>query len=372
MLKMPEPMSRRKKSRGRFWIWLIPLALVGAGGVLYGQDVVRYFEVRFASDSLFRLEDRTNAYLSSYNRYREMEPPVSTEEPAENPYFKLQKSLYQQIQENRKIIEIISRSEDDLGTMAAWRGRYELYELLLRIQLNGRNLIEFSGRGYLPPVRPSLLEERSLESIGFELSRYMRRALAYDPGGDYASLAHFGVALGDLIYFGRTDPAILDHLNAVKPEELPEELQQDWVWVAAGLYALLGDFQGLETTIEPVTDTTGPAAVLAPEGQQAQEASNSQAPGAEFLEPYQKSLLKGYCRFQSRDYMRALYSVRQVKYDRSVPDFYRAEAARMEGEINAKQNGPYFAVPYLQEALRISGDDPFLHERLSAFLPKNR
>ena len=80
----------------------------------------------------------------------------------------------------------------------------------------------------------------------------------------------------------------------------------------------------------------------------------------------------GYARFQSKNYMQALYAVRQVKYDPSVPDFYRAEAARMEGEINAKQNGPYFALPYLEEALRISGEDPFLRERLNAFLPKNR
>ncbi|MCB1169766.1 MAG: hypothetical protein KDK25_05500 [Leptospiraceae bacterium] len=361
MLKMPEPMSRRKKSRGRLWIWLIPITVISAALFFFGQDLWRYFEVRFASDSLLRLEDRTQAYLSSYTRYREMQPPSSTDNPAENPYFKLQDALFQQIDENRKIIEIISRTEDDLGTMAAWRGRYELYELLLRIQLNGRNLVEFAGRGYLPPLRPSLLEERSLESIGFSLSRHMRRALAYNPDGDYASLAHFGIALGDLMYFGRTDPAILDHLDAVQPERLPEQLQEEWTWVAAGLYALLGREDGLKRTLEPASSN---AANETP--------TPTLEPTVNFVEPYQKQLLMGYARFQSRNYMQALYSVRQVKYDPSVPDFYRAEAARMEGEINAKQNGPYFALPYLEEALRISGEDPFLRERLNAFLPKNR
>ncbi|HBS06340.1 MAG TPA: hypothetical protein DEA96_15335 [Leptospiraceae bacterium] len=364
MLKMPEPMSRRKKSRGRLWIWFIPLTLIAVAGVFYGQDVFRYFQVRFASDSLLRLQGRTDAYLASYARYSEMVPPASTEDPAENPYFKLQDALYQQIDENRRIIEIIARTEEDLGTMAAWRGRYELYELLLRIQLDSRNLIEFSGRGYLPPLRPSLLEEKSVQSIGFELSRYMRRALAYNPDGSYKSLAHFGVALGDLMYFGRTDPAILEHLHAVNPAELPPELQKEWMWVAAGLYALLGDHEKLkEITDPPATQDSA---------QTPGEGNPPVNTGIDFLEPYQKQLLLGYARFQARDYMQALYAVRLVKYDPSVPDFYRAEAARMEGEINAKQNGPYFAIPYLQEALRISGDDPFLQERLSAFMPKNR
>ncbi|MBU45158.1 MAG: hypothetical protein CMN76_18245 [Spirochaetaceae bacterium] len=364
MLKMPEPMSRRKKSRGRFWIWLIPLALITLGGVFYGQDLVRYFQVRFASDSLLRLQGRTDAFLASYRRYSEMEPPVSTDNPAENPYFKLQDALYQQIDENRRIIEIIARNEEDLGTMAAWRGRYELYELLLRIQLDGRNLVEFSGRGYLPPLRPSLLEERSVQSIGFQLSRYMRRALAYSPDSNYRSIAHFGIALGDLMYFGRTDPAILDHLNAVNPAELPEQLRDEWVWVSAGLYALLGDHENLKVTLEPQKQDTAEVA-----GTETPEVAAADVP--DFLAPYQKQLLIGYARFQAKDYMQALYAVRQVKYDASVPDFYRAEAARMEGEINAKQNGPYFAIPYLQEALRISGDDPFLKERLSAFMPKS-
>ncbi|MBI41191.1 MAG: hypothetical protein CMF59_16470 [Leptospiraceae bacterium] len=360
MLKMPEPMSRRKKSRGRLWIWFIPLSLITAGGILYGQDIFRYFQVRFASDSLLRLQGRTDAYLASYSRYAEMTPPASSDEPAQNPYFKLQDALYQQIDENRRIIEIIARTEEDLGTMAAWRGRYELYELLLRIQLDSRNLIEFSGRGYLPPLRPSLLEERSVQSIGFELSRYMRRALAYNPEGSYKSLAHFGVALGDLMYFGRTDPAILQHLHAVNPSELPPELRKEWIWVASGLYALLGDHQKLKE----ITDPAQPAA----DATQQEDPLNARG----FLKVYQKQLLMGYARFQAKDYMQALYSVRQVKYDPSVPAFYRAEAARMEGEINARQNGPYFAIPYLQEALRISGEDPFLQERLSAFMPKNR
>ena len=364
MLKMPEPMSRRKKSRGRTWIWLIPLSLLIAGGVFYGQDVIRFFQVRFASDSLLRLQGRTDAYLASYARYSQMEPPVSTDDPGENPYFKLQDALYQQIDENRRIIEIIARTEEDLGTMAAWRGRYELYELLLRIQLDSRNLIEFSGRGYLPPLRPSLLEERSIQSIGFQLSRYMRRALAYDADARYKSLAHFGVALGDLMYFGRTDPAILQHLHQVNPSELPPELKREWMWVATGLYALLGDHEKLQEVLNPPAEE---ASALDP---QADMPAVDTAEG--FLEPYQKQLLLGYARFQSRNYMQALYSVRQVKYDASVPNFYRAEAARMEGEINAKQNGPYFAIPYLQEALRISGDDPFLQDRLSAFMPKNR
>ncbi|MCB1164939.1 MAG: hypothetical protein KDK37_10235 [Leptospiraceae bacterium] len=359
---MPEPMSRRKKGRRRYWIWIFPI-LLAAGGVLYGQDLLRYAQVRFSSDSLLRLEDRTAAFLSSYERLKRMEPPRGSENPAEEPFFKLQTALYQQIDENRKIIEIIARNEDDPGTMAALRGKYAMFELLLRIHLDSRNLVELAGRGFLPPQRPTLLEEKSPGDLAFQVSQYMRRALAYDPDAEYASVAHLGVALGDLMYFGRTDLAILDHLRAIEPAKLPPELREERLWISAALYCLLGQPEDLDKLLKEPG--------LSPEPGTSAE---SESTGLEnYLTNYQKQLLHGYALFQAKRYMQALYSVRTVKYDQSIPSFYRAEAARMEGEINGKQNGPYFAIPYLEEALRISGDeDPFLRERLSSFLPKSR
>jgi hypothetical protein len=245
------------------------------------------------------------------------------------------------------MLDGLEREKSASASVHYHRGLQDYHEFVIRMPMTGLQLIRLTGRGYLPEEIPAQQDAQgdSLYDLARHMSMEMRKALALDPDLKEASTAELAIAIGDFFHTGRTDPALLDHLDRVVAESLSSEWKHSYNWMRLALYTLLGrnaELEGLATEISASNGT---------------------------LTQNQVSLILSHGYFVSKNYLKALQLVRQIKTV-STDAGEKSEALRMEGEIFLIQNGPFLAIPYFQQALAVEPEDVFLKERLASLQPQ--
>lgn len=371
----PEPLRRKRRSGKKLWLILL-LAVIGAGSYFYGRAVYDYFYVLLSPNTLLRLQDRSADYLKYWYQYR------STPESDEEEFLKLQGLLYDRLDETRRVLAVLKRREPARPEVPYYEGLFNLYELLLRLDLSDKALLMLTGRGYLPGTVISNLEPVKVPELAHRTSVSMRKSLALNPDLRTASQAHLAIVLGDLLYTGRTDPNLLTHLDAVNPDAIEPELRPLYLFLSIALNSLLGrpaelkktfDITFPETALQPGLATQ--AEILVEAGPSEEETEEPSLVGpkdsngnirsvSDHFEESTKKLLTTYTLYQAKNYYMALQTARQVKYDQTASLYERTEAARMEAEIFARQQNDYVALPFFLQALQIAGEDSFIEDRI--------
>lgn len=352
----------KKKKGGRFWRWLIFLIILSGGAyAAYAYGPRLYY--RLTGDALLRIERRA----------AEIEAQLERVEESGGANGGIA-DILADLDDTRRIAEILERNSPELAEVHYYHGLLAFYELRLRVPLNGLTLLQLTGRGYLPLQRTfpgESIPEVSIPRLGNRISRRLRKALALDPDLSPQMLngARLMISYGDLFFTGRTDPHLLDLLESVSDEELTPGMARFHDWAALALFAISGRSEAMQSAMERVDAAAARNAASAPtvEGPE----PGTTAPPVDqrarlVLGEQVRNLILCHGNYYARDYLRALRLARQVKFDPEVPDILKVEAVRMEGEIFLVQRSPGAARYFFEEALRMSGGDEFIKERLDA------
>jgi len=324
-----------KRSKKPFLYVLLFLLLAAFGGAAFHYAPLLYYQ--FTGDMMLRIEQR----VAVYNEFLEKKNRSAAD-------------LYHYIADTRKMLDIVEKDHSASARLYYYRGLFDFYELLLRTELDGTSLIQLTGRQYLPPEKViEGIPATSVQSVAKKVTVQMRKSLALDPSPKAPELhtALLVMILGDLLFSGRTDPILFTRMETIDPSVVDPVLLRYYLWMKLALLT----FHGKRSDIEMVLNGGS---------EQEKEALSV------LLEAGDRNLLLCYASYFSRDYLRALYFARLVKFDREVPPRKRAEAVRMEGEIFLIQRGPDIARFFWNQALEIA-DDPFIKGRLESLDSKN-
>ncbi len=354
----------KKKKGGRFWRWLIFVTILGGGAyAAYAYGPRLYY--RLTGDALLRIERRAAEIEAQLDRLDFKGDGGSAGGVAD---------ILADLDDTRRIAEILERNSPDLAEVHYYHGLLAFYELRLRVPLNGLTLLQLTGRGYLPLQRTfpgESIPEVSIPRLGHRISRRLRKALALDPDLN-AQMLHSSrlmISYGDLFFTGRTDPHLLDFLESVSDAELQPGMARFHDWAALALFAISGRRAAMLSAMERVDAAAAPTQPQAPagDGEKPGEAPSPADKAARLvLGEHVRNLILCHGNYYARDYLRALRLARQVKFHPEAPDILKVEAVRMEGEIFLVQRSPGAARYFFEEALRMSGGDDFIKERLEA------
>jgi len=322
--------ARKPRGKKTIYILIILILLTGTGfaGFYFGPSL--YFQ--FTGDAVLRLKKRAELYETLLAEKKE------------------KTALYAFIQDTRKLLDIIEKDEPSLAQIQYYRGLFDLYEFLLRHPLYSHELINMTGRGFLPEQEFSeeIPQEDSIV-LAFKISSHFRKALAFDPSLKEAPVANFGISLADLFYTGRTDLNLLDHIDRTGNGDVGKGLEKTYDWLRVALFTLLGRKDDAVPLINALKEKkTGLT-----------------------LSEDEANLLLSHVFFSAKDYLKALERVRAIKPD--AKEEYKIEATRMEGEIFFVQNGVFAGLPFFIKAYEMTGrSDPFIKERLDFIQSKTK
>jgi len=315
-----EKLTRRKRTPD--WLrYVLPAAaiLLLLPAFFFWEDV--YYSL--AGDAAERLEKRAAHY----------ETILGSESP---------EKLYDFIEDARRLADIVERENPGSAMTAYYRGLFDFYELILRVELSAITALELAGRGFLPEGRPGEYSERPIEVLAADSAFYVRRALAMDPELRTRGRAYLILVLSEMLATARTDPILEEYLKESDGQTPLLLVVQSWVTLT--LKALRGDAEGLEKVL-PELKKPGQPMVLT-------------ALDLEFF--------RAYAAFRGRNYLKALQLIREIKGEPLLTQEQRIEVARMEGEIFLAQNVKETAIKYFQEGYKLSDrSDPLIQERLA-------
>ena len=322
----------RKKKKGQTLVFLIAMALI---------STVAWLTYRYAGTLKQRFFDAPELTLVR-NRMEHYNTLVHEKKSPS-------KTLYPFLEEARGLLEKLEVKHPADPVVPYYHGLFSLHEFLLRVPLNSENLLELTGRGYLPGGR-SGYSERSIETLARDISIQMRKSLALEPDFPEKNTAILGILLGDLFGQGRTDPFLLQYAGQLKQERLAPVFRPAGSWILLTLSTILGDVPAVEVLLNPPVDpdqTIGSSHLV--------------------LTDVEKKLLLAETHFYGKNYLQALRLVREIKATEGVSTKWMVEALRLEGEIFVIQRGPLVGLYFFQQALAESGGkDLFLVSRIQS------
>jgi len=324
----PENSSRKKKgNKSYLWVGAAAIILVAAIIPSYIYGPALYYQ--FTGDAVLRIQKKAAHYESFLAS------------------GKTDQDLPGLIADSRKMLDVLERSQPVRWELPYYRGLFDFFEYIVRLQCDGRSLIRLVGRGFLPQeIDPAV--QPPTQNLARSSAIHMRRALAYQPDMSAAPTARLVIAYSDLMSTGRTDLYLRDLMEAVRTGELPAAYRAHYEWMALAIGAMLGQIAMMES--------------MAQEIQKAPPDS-----GHIKLTPDQLSIVLAFGSFYAKDYIRALQYARTVKYNLQAPVDLRVEATRLEGEIFLVQSGPLQARFFFEEALKLSGgSDTFVSDRIQS------
>ncbi len=323
--------SSEKSKRSAFWLRLIFLFCIigsGAGAYLYWPQLYLYF----SGNALLRLQKRSEQFEERLLAQKE-EPLV----------------LLQFLAETHQFINIAEISHGADPWLYFYRGLFDFYQLLLRSSYDYKNLIELTGRGFVPSQKLLGDKKVSLLQLGRKITINMRKTLALAPNFQRAPTAHLALIYGNLFFTGRTDRRDLIRLEEIKTAQFSQLQQRHHNWIEMVFYIFFGKKESLQLLLQQMKKQGALLPTLA-----------------------QQNILLCHVHYYARSYIDALRFARRVAKRRNSPPHLLVEAARMEAEIFYIQRGVSAAIPYLHKALKFTeGEDIFIKKRLEQWSSDN-
>lgn len=323
----------RKKNKPWFSI-IMTIILLALVPIVYIYGPVLYH--RYSGDSQYRIEQQNIKWARKIHSTK---------------YDPL--SLIDEITQAQKVVEIIQNNKPMDANVRILGAMLIFYKMMIRMPVNDDNLMQLTGRGYMPASRKIQNEKTSTTPVqsAKKLMVTVRRAFAIDPELDHKNQANLLILYGDFIFTGRTDPHLLVRLDQIKSDELPDHLKPWYQWIAIALYTLMGETQKSREIIKSIASTDNSKQTVASQNL--------------FLSEANRQLILCHGFYYSKRYLQALQQARFVKNNKLLTPSIRAEAARMEAEIFLIQRGKASARYFFLQALEIGKiGDPFIQSRI--------
>lgn len=299
-----ESYGPRKKGRAarlaRLSIYLL-IAAALAVAYFYGPDL--YY--RFLGDSLFRLQE-SNRKLGRQIQEQRLQADV----------------LLKKISENRRIADILHKNSPANTDILFQKVLLDYLELVLRMRPDSRNLLQLTGRGYLPTLQRIAGSKGSPTStrLALRVAKGLRRILAIQPDFRQLSEIEMMLVFADFIYSGRLDKNLLERLDRLELKKMPPYLRGSSEWELLALYTLSAKLPRQQALIRELR--------IDPEGKNQTDTKDAKGQPKYHLRlnPVEAELLRCHGLYYAKSYFRAWQIARRLKSDPKIALDDRVEA----------------------------------------------
>ena len=322
-----------KKKRRFSWGYFILFLFVSVLALVIYTQAERWI-YRFSDDPILSIQKRSEKYEADL-----LAGKTSSDE------------LKEFIVETRKILDILEKDQAAVAEVHYFHGLFSFYELVLHISPGAPNLVKLAGRGMIPEQRKfEEIEKISIIKLSREIGLRIRLARAIDPELKWSERSRLALVFGDFFFNTRLDRNLLKVFNRIEGEQIAPALKVYYEWMALLLFSFFEEKEKLERLVDDLRE---------------RQENPEENPGGLRISGPELDLILCFGAYNSRDFINALRSARNIDDREVASDWIRMEATRMEGEIFQKQRGDRAALPYFQKALEISGGkDQYLKRKV--------